>query len=95
MQALLVDDKAILTDQNQQYVYVVGPGNVAQRKNVVTGGLADGLRLIQSGVAPGDRVIVSGLQQIYFPGAPITPKDVDMASLTASNTSTLAQEASK
>ena len=95
VQALLVDDKAILTDQNQQYVYVVGPGNVAQRKNVVTGGLADGLRLIQSGVAPGDRVIVSGLQQIYFPGAPITPKDVDMASLTASNTSTLAQEASK
>jgi len=95
VQALLVDDKAILTDQNQQYVYVVGPGNVAQRKNVVTGGLADGLRLIQSGVAPGDRVIVSGLQQIYFPGAPITPKDVVMASLTASSTSTLAQEASK
>jgi membrane fusion protein, multidrug efflux system len=95
VQALLVDDKAILTDQNQQYVYVVGPGNVAQRKNVVTGGKADGLRLIQSGLAPGDRVIVSGLQQIYLPGAPITPKDVDMASLTASSTSTLAQEASK
>jgi multidrug efflux system membrane fusion protein len=95
VQALLVDDKAILTDQNQQYVYVVGLGNLAQRKNVVTGGMADGLRLIQSGVAPGDRVIVSGLQQIYFPGAPITPKDVVMASLTASSTSTLAQEASK
>jgi multidrug efflux system membrane fusion protein len=95
VQALLVDDKAILTDQNQQYVYVVGPGNVAQRKNVVTGGMADGLRLIQSGLAPGDRVIVSGLQQIYFPGAPITPKDVDMVSLTASSTSTLAQEARK
>jgi multidrug efflux system membrane fusion protein len=95
VQALLVDDKAILTDQNQQYVYVVGPGNVAQRKNVVIGGMADGLRLIQSGLAPGDSVIVSGLQQIYFPGAPITPKDVDMASLTASSTSTLAQEASK
>jgi membrane fusion protein, multidrug efflux system len=95
VQALLIDDKAILTDQNQQYVYVVGPGNVAQRKNVITGGMADGLRLIQSGLAPGDRVIVSGLQQIYFPGAPITPKDVAMASLTASSTSTLAQEASK
>ena len=95
VQALLVDDKAILTDQNQQYVYVVGPGNVAQRKDVVTGGMADGLRLIRSGLASGDRVVVSGLQQIYFPGAPITPKDVAMASLTASSTSTLAQEASK
>jgi multidrug efflux system membrane fusion protein len=95
VQALLIDDKAILTDQNQQYVYVVGSGNVAQRKDVVTGGMADGLRLIRSGLAPGDRVIVSGLQQIYLPGAPITPKDVAMASLAASNTSTLAQEASK
>jgi membrane fusion protein, multidrug efflux system len=95
MQALLLNDKAILTDQNQQYVYVVGPGNVAQRKDVVTGGMADGLRLIQSGLAPGDRVIVSGLQQIYFPGASITPKDVAMAPLTASSTSNLAQEASK
>ena len=95
VQALLADDKAILTDQNEQYVYVVGAGNVAQRKDVVTGGMADGLRLIQSGLAPGDRVIVSGLQQIYFPGASITPKDVAMASLTQSSTSNLAQEASK
>jgi membrane fusion protein, multidrug efflux system len=95
VQALLIDDKAILTDQNQQYVYVVGSGNVAQRKDVVTGGMVDGLRLIRSGLAPGDRVVVSGLQQIYIPGAPITPKDVAMASLAASSTSTLAQEASK
>ena len=95
VQALLVDDKAILTDQNQQYVYVVGSRNVAQRKDVVTGGMADGLRLIRSGLAPGDKVIVSGLQQIYFPGAPITPKDVAMESLTAGSISPLAQEASK
>jgi multidrug efflux system membrane fusion protein len=95
VQALLVDDKAILTDQNQKYVYVVGLGNVAQRKDVVTGGMADGLRLIQSGLAPGDRVIVSGLQQIYVPGSPVTPKDVARASLTANSSSPLAQEASK
>jgi multidrug efflux system membrane fusion protein len=73
VQALLVDDKAILTDQDQKYVYVVGPGNVAQRKDVVTGSMADGLRLIRSGLAPGDRVIVSGLQQIYVAGTPVTP----------------------
>jgi len=40
-------------------------------------------------------VVVSGLQKIYFPGSPVTPKDVAMESLIASNTSTLAQEASK
>ena len=95
VQALLVDDKAILTDQDQKYVYVVGPGNVAQRKNVVTGAMADGLRLIQSGLASGDKVIVSGLQQIYSPGTPVTPTPVAMGSVTASGTSTPTLEARK
>src|SRR5580692_5715143 len=95
VQALLVDDKAILTDQDRKYVYVLGAGNVAQRKDVVTGGMADGLRLIQSGLAPGDKVIVSGLQQIYVTGTPVTPTPVEMRSVTASITSTPAQEAQK
>jgi multidrug efflux system membrane fusion protein len=94
-QALLVDDKAILTDQDQKYVYVVGPGNVAQRKDVVTGSMVDGQRLIQSGLAPGDKLIVGGLQQIYVPGTPVAPRRVAMGSETASSTSTLAQEAQK
>jgi multidrug efflux system membrane fusion protein len=76
-------------------VYVLGSGNVAQRKDVVTGAMADGLRQIQSGLAPGDKVIVGGLQQIYFPGAPVTPKQVAMGTGTGGNTSALAQEAQK
>jgi multidrug efflux system membrane fusion protein len=95
VRALVVDDKAILTDQDQKYVYVVGPGNLAQRKNVVTGGIADGLRVIQSGLVPGDKVIVSGLQQIYVAGTPVTPTPVAMGSVTGSSTPTLAQEAQK
>ena len=85
VKALLVDDKAILSDQDRKYVYVLGPGNVAQRKDVVTGGMADGLRLIQSGLAPGDKVIVGGLQQIYFSGAPVAPRQVAMGSVTGSS----------
>jgi multidrug efflux system membrane fusion protein len=95
VEALLVDDKAILTDQDQKYVYVVGPGNLAQRKDIVTGGMADGLRLIQSGLAPGDKVIVSGLQQIYVAGTPVTPTQVAMGSVAASSTAPLVQEARK
>jgi multidrug efflux system membrane fusion protein len=95
MRALLVDDKAILTDQDQKYVYVAGPGNVAQRKDVVTGGMADGQRLIQSGLVPGDKVIVGGLQQIYVPGTPVAPRQVAMGSESASSASTPAQEAQK
>jgi membrane fusion protein, multidrug efflux system len=95
VQTFLVDDKAVLTDQDRKYVYVVGPGNTAQRKDVVTGVMAGGLRLIQSGLAPGDKVIVSGLQQIYFPGAPVSPKEAAMESATGSSTATPAQEAHK
>jgi multidrug efflux system membrane fusion protein len=95
VQALLVDDKAILTDQDRKYVYVAGPGNVAQRKDVVTGTMAEGLRIIQSGLVTGDKVIIGGLQQIYFPGAPVTPQQVAMKSLTGSGTSTPAQEVHK
>ncbi len=77
-QAILVDDKAVLTDQDRKYVYVVGPGNVAQRKDIILGGISDGLRIVKSGLTAQDRVVVGGLQLIYFPGAPITPKETSM-----------------
>ena len=78
VQALLVDDKAILTDQDRKYVYVLGAGNTAQRKDVQLGPLVDGLRLVQSGLGTSDKVIVSGLQKIFYPGAPVTPKESAM-----------------
>ncbi|KTC44332.1 acriflavin resistance protein AcrA [Pseudomonas sp. ABAC61] len=76
VQALLVDDRAVLTDQNRKYVYVLGPEDKAVRKDVVLGRLLDGLRVIESGLAAGDRVVVSGAQKIFYPGMPIRPKEV-------------------
>jgi len=69
--ALLVDDKAILTDQDRKFVYAVGAGDVATRKDVQLGPVVDGLRVITTGLAPGDRVIVRGIQKV-FPGAKLT-----------------------
>lgn len=77
-EALLIDDKAVLTDQDRKYVYVVGEGNVAQRKEIVLGGISQGLRIIKSGLSAQDRVIIGGLQLIYLPGAPVNPKSVPM-----------------
>jgi membrane fusion protein, multidrug efflux system len=77
-QALLIDDKAVLTDQDRKYVYVVGPGNTAQRKDIVLGSTTDGLRIVKSGLTPEDRVIVGGFQLIFFPGAPVAPKTTEM-----------------
>ncbi|RDS84383.1 efflux RND transporter periplasmic adaptor subunit [Dyella psychrodurans] len=76
--AMLVDDKAIMTDQDRKYVYVVGPKNEALRKDITLGGFADGLRIVESGLAPNDKVIVAGMQKIFFPGAPVKASDVVM-----------------
>jgi multidrug efflux system membrane fusion protein len=92
-EALLIDDKAVLTDQDRKYIYVVGAGNVAQRKDVRLGGMSDGLRIVKSGLSPQDRVIVGGLQLIYLPGTPIAPKVVSMDSSAVDPTNIAAADA--
>ena len=77
--ALLVDDKAVLTDQDRKYVYVIGKGNAAERRDVELGRVVDGLRVVQSGLKPGDRVIVGGVQKVFFPGMAVAPRQVAMA----------------
>jgi membrane fusion protein, multidrug efflux system len=76
--AMLVDDKAVITDQDRKYVYVLGPHDTAVRKDIVTGREIDGLRVVTSGLAPKDTVIVNGVQKVFFPGMQVTPKQVAM-----------------
>ncbi|WP_460764655.1 efflux RND transporter periplasmic adaptor subunit [Lysobacter fragariae] len=75
---MLIDDKAVLTDQDRKYVYVLGPKNAAVRKDVVLGRSIDGLRVVESGLAPADKVIVHGVQKVFFPGMPVSPKQIAM-----------------
>ena len=82
-QALLIDDKAVLTDQDRQYAYVVGEGSVAERRDLVLGRRVEGLRVVDKGLVAGDRLVVGGLQRIYYPGMPIRPKDAPVGSATA------------
>lgn len=72
-QAVLIDDRAVLTDQDKKYVYVLAPGDKAIRKEVVPGRLVDGLREVQSGLDAGDKVIVEGLPKIFYSGMPVHP----------------------
>jgi multidrug efflux system membrane fusion protein len=76
--AMLIDDKAVLTDQDRKYVYVVGEGNRAQRKTIVPGRMAENLRVVTSGLEPTDRVVVHGVQKVFFPGAPLNPREIAM-----------------
>jgi multidrug efflux system membrane fusion protein len=87
-EAILIDDKAVLTDQDRKYLYVLGPDNTAQRRDIKAGRLSQGLRVVESGLAPGDKIIIGGLQRIYFPGAPVNPSELPMnqgASMRAAN----------
>ncbi len=76
--AMLIDDKAVLTDQDRKYVYVLGPKNTAVRKDVVLGRTIGGLRVVEKGLAANDKVIVHGVQKVFFPGMPVSPKQIAM-----------------
>ena len=77
-EAMLVDDKAVLTDQDRKYVYVLGAGNKAVRKDVALGRMIDGLRVVESGLGPTDKVIVHGVQRVFMPGMPVAPATIAM-----------------
>ena len=76
--ALLVDDKAVLTDQDRKYVYVLGPGNTAVRRDIELGRMVGGLRVVSAGLEPADQVIVHGVQKVFVAGMPVTPQVIAM-----------------
>lgn len=76
--AILIDDKAILTDQNKKYVYVLVTDNTVSRKDIVLGKLTEeGLRIVAKGLSKDDRIVVNGLHR-SSPGAVVTPVEVTM-----------------
>lgn len=77
-EALLVDERAVLTDQDRQYVHVVDDEGRAFRRDVTLGRRAEGLRVVTSGLEPGDRVIVHGVQKVFFSGMEVDPQIVSM-----------------
>ncbi|QEL10022.1 efflux RND transporter periplasmic adaptor subunit [Kushneria phosphatilytica] len=76
--AILIDDKAVLTDQDRKFVYVVNDQGITVRKDIQPGRKVDDLRVVVSGLAPGDRIVVRGAQRIFFPGAPVSARSVPM-----------------
>nr|WP_315289797.1 efflux RND transporter periplasmic adaptor subunit [Serratia proteamaculans] len=74
--AMLINDKSVLTDQDRKFVYIVDKDGKAQRRDIEVGRVADGLRIVQKGLAAGDRVIVDGMQKVFMPGMPVSAKTV-------------------
>ena len=74
--ALLVNERAVGTDQNKKFVMVVGDDNKAAYREVTLGAHVNGLRIVTSGLKPQERVVVNGLQRVR-PGALVAPQPVD------------------
>jgi RND family efflux transporter MFP subunit len=75
--AMLITERAIFSDLDKKYVYVVNAKNEVEPRLVKQGLLQDGLREIVDGVQPGERVIVNGLQRVR-PGVKVNPKEGKM-----------------
>ncbi len=74
---LLINDRAISTDQDRRYVLVVAAGDKLEYRAVTTGPIVYGLRVVREGLKAGDRIVVNGLQRVR-PGMVIKPLVVPM-----------------
>ncbi len=71
--ALLVPDRAIVSDQARRIVMVVGDDQVVRAKVVTLGPIVEGLRVVRSGLDPEDRIIIAGIQRARI-GQKVTPE---------------------
>ncbi len=82
--AVLIDEKAISTDQARKFVYVVDAESHAQYRAITPGAESAGLRQVLSGLKPGERIVVSGFQRIH-PGDTVQSKNVPMSGDASAN----------
>jgi multidrug efflux system membrane fusion protein len=88
--AILIEDRAVGTDQSQSFVLVLGPDNKLEYRAIQPGRIVDGgLRIVRKGLTPEDVVVVSGLQRVR-PGAQVKPNMATMGAPAADGTTTAA-----
>lgn len=74
--ALLLPDSAIVSDQARKIVFTVGADSVVKASPVQLGPIVDNLRVIRSGLNADDRIVIDGLAHpLVRPGAKVVPQD--------------------
>jgi RND family efflux transporter MFP subunit len=71
--AVLVSERAVMSDRGNKQVFVVTAGNVVERRAVKVGPLDDGMRVVREGLTVEDNVVVSGVQRLR-PGMTVSVK---------------------
>jgi len=87
--AILIEDRAVGTDQSQSFVLVLGADNKVEYRAIQPGRIVDGLRIVRKGLKPEDVVVISGLQRVK-PGAQVKPNMTTMGAPAADATATAA-----
>jgi len=75
--AILIEDRAVGTDQTRRFVYVVKADNSLEYREVELGSLHEGLRVVRQGLTPGEHIVVNGLMRVR-PGVTVNPQQVAM-----------------
>ncbi len=71
---ILITEKAIGTDLDKKFVYVVNKENKVEYREIKLGGYSDGLRIVKSGLADGERIVVNGNQSVR-PGVEVKAEE--------------------
>jgi len=72
IEVLAIPRSAVLSDQQGDYVFTVGPDNKAEQRRIQLGQSTSTVAAVLSGLSLGDKVIVEGLQRVR-PGQPVSP----------------------
>lgn len=73
--ALLVDERAIGTDQAQKFVLTLTSTNTVAYRPVKLGAAVGGKRVIRDGLKPGEKVVMDILMARVRPGMPVAAKE--------------------
>jgi RND family efflux transporter MFP subunit len=86
--AIVIEDRAIGTDQSQSFVLVLGADNKLEYRPIEAGRILDGgMRIVRKGLKPDEVIVVSGLQRVH-PGTQVKPTMVAMGAAAADATTT-------
>jgi multidrug efflux system membrane fusion protein len=69
---VLIEDRAVGTDLDKRFVFVVKADRTIEYRPVTLGPLVDGQRVVRSGLTPGEQIVVNGLQRVR-PGVTVDP----------------------
>jgi RND family efflux transporter MFP subunit len=82
--AILIPDRAVISDQARKIVFALGPDDVIVAKPVKLGPMHEGLRVVLSGLGATDRVVVDGIANpAVRPGVKVKPEAAEKQSASS------------